>query len=252
MQVGGDEIEARSIAGAGDVTLVFLHEGLGSVSLWRDFPDQVAAGLGLPALVYSRRGYGGSSPVSLPRPTRFMHDEAAYLPRVLEAAGVHRALLVGHSDGASIALLYAALRPTNLVGVVAIAPHVFVEDLSIANIENAKVAYETTELRSRLERHHGANVDIAFRGWNDVWLSPDFRAWNIEQDVARITVPCAVIQGRDDEYGTLAQVESIRERIPGTRVTVIDACGHSPHKDRPTATLAAIVDFVRSLELAAD
>ena len=247
MQIGGAEVEVRSIAGAGDLTLAFLHEGLGSVGLWRDFPDRVAAALGLPALVYSRRGYGGSSPVPLPRPTRFMHDEAAFLPAVLEASGVRRALLVGHSDGASIALLYAGLRPDDLAGVVAMAPHVFVEDLSIASIEKARTAYETTDLRKRLERHHGANVDVAFRGWNDVWLSPAFRAWNIEREVANIAVPLAVIQGRDDEYGTLAQVESIRAHVPGTKVTVIDKCGHSPHKDQPAATLAAIVELVNGL-----
>lgn len=245
MRIGDTEIEARQIAGAGDTTLVFLHEGLGSVTLWRDFPDRVAHAVGLPALVYSRRGYGGSSSIALPRPVRFMHDEAAFLPEVLAAAGIGRSILVGHSDGASIALLHAAARPAGLRGLAVLAPHVLVEELSIASIAKARVAYETTDLRAKLERHHGANVDVAFRGWNDVWLAPAFRAWNIEDEVANIRVPCAVIQGRDDEYGTLAQVESIRARVPGAEVTVLDACGHSPHRDRPAATLAAIEALVR-------
>lgn len=245
MRIGDTQIEARTITGAGDVTLVFLHEGLGSVSVWRDFPDRVASAVGLPALVYSRRGYGGSSPIALPRPVRFMHEEAAFLPLVLAAAGVERTILVGHSDGASIALLHAAARPAGLLGLAVLAPHVFVEELSVTSIEKARIAYETTDLRGRLERHHGANVDVAFRGWNDVWLSPEFRAWNIEEDVAKIRVPCAVIQGRDDEYGTLAQVESIRARVPGAEVIILEGCGHSPHRDRPEETLAAIAALVR-------
>lgn len=245
MRVGDTEIEARSIGGPGEATLVFLHEGLGSVSVWRDFPDRVASAVGLPALVYSRRGYGRSSSIALPRPARFLHDEAAFLPEVLAAAGISRSILVGHSDGASIALLHAAARPSGLLGLAVLAPHVFVEERSLASIEKARIAYATTDLRARLERHHGVNVDVAFRGWNDVWLSPGFRAWNIEAELAKIDVPCAVIQGREDEYGTLAQVASIRARVPDSAVTVLDACGHSPHRDQPERTLAAIEALVR-------
>ncbi|MCW5832696.1 MAG: alpha/beta fold hydrolase [Labilithrix sp.] len=171
VEAGGARLEARVIPGraGATTTLVFLHEGLGSLGLWRDFPDRIAAATGLRTIVYSRRGYGGSDPVPLPRPVSFMHDEAAEsLPAVLDALDARDAVLVGHSDGASIALLYASARPPELRGVAAIAPHVFVEDRTIASIEKAREAYATGDLRARLARHHGANVDGAFRGWNDV------------------------------------------------------------------------------------
>lgn len=248
VEAGGARLEARVIPGraGATTTLVFLHEGLGSLGLWRDFPDRIAAATGLRTIVYSRRGYGGSDPVPLPRPISFMHDEAAEsLPAVLDALDARDAVLVGHSDGASIALLYASARPPELRGVAAIAPHVFVEDRTIASIEKAREAYATGDLRARLARHHGANVDGAFRGWNDVWLDPAFRSWNIEADVGRIEAPLLVVQGTDDEYGTLAQVESIRANARATvELAILDGAGHSPQRDRPEETLAAIAAFV--------
>jgi pimeloyl-ACP methyl ester carboxylesterase len=251
VEVGGVRIEVRKIPAsrAASTTLVFLHEGLGSVSLWRDFPDRIAATTGLRTIVYSRRGYGRSDPAPLPRPVRFMHEEAASaLPALLDAFAARDTILVGHSDGASIALLYASARPSGLRGVVVLAPHVFVEDVTVASIERAREAYARTDLRARLARHHGANVDVAFRGWNNVWLDPAFRSWNIESEVQRIDIPVLVIQGKDDEYGTLAQVASIQRRATGPVDTlVLDACGHSPHKDQPDATAAAIATFVDRL-----
>jgi len=237
--------------GAADApTLVFLHEGLGCVAMWKGFPADVADATGCGALVYSRAGYGGSDPIELPRPTRYMHDEATgALPEILDALDVHSAILVGHSDGASIALIHAGTHATARVKALVLeAPHVFVEDISVTSIAESKRAYETTDLRARLERYHGKNTDVAFRGWNDVWLSDDFRAWNIEEYLPRITVPTLVVQGEDDAYGTLAQVESI-ERNSGGEVerAILPSCGHAPHRDRPKETLDAIVRFVATI-----
>ncbi|HEY3568134.1 MAG TPA: alpha/beta hydrolase [Thermoanaerobaculia bacterium] len=230
-------------------TLVFLHEGLGSTSLWRDFPDRLARETGWGALVYSRAGYGKSDPVPLPRPVRFMHDEAAFLPKVLAAAGVRDCVLVGHSDGASISLIYAGSEPApGLRGVILEAPHVFTEPHGLASIARMKEIYRDTDLRDRLARHHGDNVDVAFRGWNDVWLDPDFAAWNIEEFLPTIRVPVLILQGEDDEYGTWAQVEAIERRSGGPVQSIaISKCGHSPHREQPGITLRAMADFVARL-----
>jgi pimeloyl-ACP methyl ester carboxylesterase len=228
-------------------TLVFLHEGLGCVSTWRDFPARVVEATGRGALVYSRAGYGKSDPVSLPRPVSFMHDEALVtLPAVLDAAGVCEAVLVGHSDGGSIALIYAGgVRDERLRGLVLEAPHVFVEDVSVASISRAAELYFDGGLKRTLERHHGGNTECAFRGWNDVWLSPAFRSWNIEEFLPRITIPVLVIQGEDDDYGTLRQVGAIERGCHGRVKSVIfPGCGHSPHRDQPERTLDKITTFV--------
>lgn len=228
--------------------LVFLHEGLGCVALWKDFPDTVAAATGLPALVYSRIGYGGSSPCDLPRPITYMHHEGeAVLPELLAVLGVQRHVLVGHSDGASISLINAGSgeRP-DLLGVVAMAPHVFCEDVSVSSIHAAGKAYAEGDLKPRLAKYHGDNVDVAFRGWCDSWLNPDFLRWNIEGYVDRIKVPVLVIQGEDDEYGTAAQVDSIARRC-GAKTLMLPACGHSPQRDQPHASLRAISEFSREL-----
>lgn len=228
-------------------TLVFLHEGLGCVSMWRDFPAQVAEATGCGALVYSRAGYGDSDPISLPRPIHFMHDEALVtLPKVLAATGVREAILVGHSDGGSIALIYAGSgKAETVLGLVLEAPHVFVEDISIESITKAAEMYESGELKRRLARHHGENVDCAFWGWNKVWLDPAFRLWNIEECLPKIRSPILVIQGEDDDYGTLKQVEAIRNgcRCP-VQSLILPSCGHSPHRDQPKYTLEAITSFV--------
>lgn len=232
-------------------TLVFLHEGLGCVTTWRDFPARLAEATGWGALVYSRAGYGRSEPVPLPRPLCFMHDEALLvLPEVLEAAGVRETVLVGHSDGGSIALVYAGGAPsTNVRGLLLEAPHVSCEDLSVRSIARAAERYREGDLRRALERHHGDNVDVAFWGWNRAWLDPDFRAWNIEEYLGLIRCPVLVIQGEDDEYGTLAHVDAIEAGCGGpvSRLVLPD-CGHSPHRDQPDATLRAMADFVRGLE----
>jgi pimeloyl-ACP methyl ester carboxylesterase len=228
--------------------LVFLHEGLGSVALWKDFPDSVAAATGLPALVYSRIGYGGSDACSLPRPLTYMHEEGeTVLPQLLQALGVQTHILVGHSDGASISLINAGSgeRP-GLLGVVAMAPHVFCEEISVTSIRAAGKAYAEGDLKPRLEKYHGANVDCAFRGWCDAWLDPAFMRWNIEGYVDRIAVPVLVIQGEDDEYGTGAQVDSIVRRA-GAEAVMLPGCGHSPQRDQPDATLRAITGFCRRL-----
>jgi pimeloyl-ACP methyl ester carboxylesterase len=233
-------------------TLVFLHEGLGSVSAWRDFPARVAQATGRGALVFSRWGYGKSDPVTLPRPLTYMQDEALVaLPEVLDSAGVRSCVLVGHSDGGSIAIVFAGSglpQAKRLLGLVLEAPHVFVEDVAVKSIAEAKVAYETGDLRARLARHHGGDVDGAFRGWNGAWLDPGFRSWNIEEYLPRVAVPSLVVQGAEDPYGTLAQIEAI-ERGSGAKVSrlVLEGCGHAPHRDRPDEVKAAIEAFVSAL-----
>jgi pimeloyl-ACP methyl ester carboxylesterase len=227
---------------------VFLHEGLGSVSTWRDFPARVAAATGCGALVYSRAGYGNSDPAELPRPVSFMHTEALVtLPEVLDSAGVRDAILFGHSDGGSIALIYAGgVRDARLRGLVLEAPHVFVEDVSVESIRRAAEEYERGSLKQALARHHGRNVECAFRGWNRVWLEPSFRSWNIEEYLPRVIVPVLVIQGEQDEYGTLLQVRAIEEGCQGpVRSLVLTGCGHSPHRDQPERVLEAVTSLVR-------
>ena len=226
--------------------LVFLHEGLGSVSMWRDFPDRLCDALACRGLVYSRPGYGWSTPREAGEQWTpdFMHHQAhEVLPALLRAlhidAEVDRPWLFGHSDGGSIALLYAARFPHALAGAAVLAPHILVEDVSVASIAQARQAYADTDLRQRLARHH-ADPDSAFFGWNDAWLSPAFRSWSIEADLAPITVPLLAVQGLDDEYGTLEQIRGIARRVPHTRLLELPACGHSPHRDQPDAVIGAV------------
>lgn len=228
--------------------LVFLHEGLGSVSSWRDFPDRVAAATGLAGLVYSRAGYGRSDAVALPRPLDYMRREAAdTLPALLDRLGLDRVVLVGHSDGASIALIHAALPGAvdRVVGAVVMAPHSFVEPMCLAAIARAADSFRAGALRQRLARHHGDNVDCAFWGWNGAWLDPGFTAsFDLRPDLARITCPVLVIQGEDDEYGTPAQVDVVVRRVAGpVRALLLPACGHSPQRDQGDRVIQAIRDF---------
>lgn len=234
--------------------IVFLHEGLGSVSMWKDWPVQVCEAAGCRGLVYSRYGYGRST--ARPReeawPVDFMHREAHdVLPALLEVLGVNarrdKPVLFGHSDGGSIALLYAARYPDAVAGVIAAAPHILVEDVSLTSIAAARKAYLESDLRARLSRHH-QDVDSAFWGWNDIWLNPEFRAWNIEDDLSRIACPVLAIQGTADEYGTLEQVRGIRRRAPQTELLEIPDCGHSPHRDQPATVVQAVARFVGALE----
>jgi pimeloyl-ACP methyl ester carboxylesterase len=231
-------------------TLVLLHEGLGCVSMWRDFPEKLARRTGYGVLVYSRPGYGKSDPVPLPRPLDYMHREALQLlPQVLDQAGVRKTILVGHSDGASIATIYAgSTQDFRVRGLVLLAPHFFVEDISIKSIAEAKDAYEKGDLRARLARHHGDNVDVAFRGWNDAWLDPGFRHWRIDDAVAHVRVPILILQGKEDRYGTLAQVRLAEtDAYCPVEAEILDRCGHSPQIDQPERTLEATAEFVHRI-----
>ena len=227
-------------------TLVLLHEGLGCVGLWGDFPDKLSTATRAGVFVYSRAGYGKSSAVKLPRPLSYMHDEAREtLPRLLDAIGFERGLLVGHSDGASIAAIYAGSHQDHRVGgLVLIAPHFFTEDSGIASIVEAKKAYETGDLRPRLSRWH-ADVDTAFRGWNGAWLDPDFRKWDITEFLAYIRVPVLIVQGEDDQYGTVKQIEvAQQECYCPVEVALVPGARHSPQREAAEPTLKAIAEFV--------
>ena len=234
----------------GAPVVVFLHEGLGSVAMWRDFPAQLCEALGARGLVYSRPGYGRSTPRAGDErwAPDFMHRQAReVLPALLQALAIdpQRAplWLFGHSDGGSIALLYAAAFPDALRGAIVLAPHILVEDVSVASIRKAREAYLATDLRERLGRYHD-DADSAFWGWNDIWLAPEFRDWSIEEDIAAIRCPLLAIQGLDDEYGTLEQIRGIRRRVPRARLLELGRCGHSPHKDEPAAVIAAARAFI--------
>lgn len=242
MIAGGHRLEATWIAPRSGRVLVFLHEGLGCASQWRSFPAEVAEATGLGALVYSRWGYGGSDPVTPPRPLRYMHDEAETLAEIL--APLDEAVLVGHSDGGSIALL-AGGHP-RVRGLVLLAPHVFCEDISVESITAAAAAYQEGDLRERLARYHGDNVDGAFWGWNLAWLDPAFRAWNITDCLPAIIAPVLLVQGAEDPYGTLAQLDAIERGVRGpVQRLVLPGCEHAPQRDARSAPV--IADFVRGL-----
>jgi pimeloyl-ACP methyl ester carboxylesterase len=225
--------------------VVFLHEGLGSLALWRDFVDEVRAALGdVTTIAYSRHGYGRSAVATGPRAVTYMHDEALIvLPALLVELGIEHPLLVGHSDGASIAIIHAGSGHP-VAGLVLIAPHVFVEEVGLEGIEAARVAYDDGELRERLDRHHD-DVDATFRGWNDIWLAPEFRAWNIETYLPAVSAPVLVVQGDRDQYGTLAQVDAIERGVAGPfERLVIAGAGHAPHQQAGADVVAAIRRFV--------
>lgn len=249
LMIGGKRLEIIRHGPAPEdaPTLVFLHEGLGCAAMWRDFPARLAAATGCGALVYSRLGYGRSDPCVLPRPISFMHDEALrVLPELVAAAGIRECILIGHSDGGSIAIIYAggtAAAPVR--GLIAEAAHVFSEAITSRQAQSAREAYLRGDLRARLRRYHGPNVDGAFWGWNDVWLHPDFVNWNLEQYLPHIKVPMLVIQGEDDEYGTAAQVQAIAAGAgAGAEVLMLPACGHAPHQDREPAVFQAMKNFI--------
>jgi pimeloyl-ACP methyl ester carboxylesterase len=230
-------------------TLVMLHEGLGCVGLWGDFPERIAAATGAGVFVYSRAGYGRSSPASLPRPLTFMHDEAkAVLPRLLDAIDFHRGLLLGHSDGASIATIYAgSVQDHRVRGLILIAPHFITEDAGIAEIARARDAYESGDLRTKLARWH-ADVDNAFRGWNDAWLDPGFRSWEITTELAYIRVPVLIVQGEDDQYGTALQITTAeRECYCPVEVAMLPGVRHAPHREAPEVLLKMASDFANRL-----
>lgn len=224
--------------------LIFLHEGLGSVAMWKNYPQQLCEALGVQGLVYSRPGYGQSTPRQTDEQWQpdFMHRQAhEVLPALLEALHIHQApWLFGHSDGGSIALLYAARYP--VAGLIVLAPHIMVEELSINSIAQARDTYENTPFKARLAPYH-ADVDSAFGGWSQIWLNPNFRNWSIEEDIRTITCPVLAIQGVDDDYGTLEQIQGIARRLPQTKLLVLPACGHSPHRDQPETLTQACFNF---------
>lgn len=234
------------------LTLVLLHEGLGCVDLWRDFPERLAAALPESSVfAYSRRGYGRSDPAPLPRPLDYMQQEAReVLPPLLDTIGARKVVLIGHSDGASIAAYYAGTaHDPRLRGVVLISPHFFNEQKCVDSIERARTAYEEDDLRARLERYHGGNVDCAFRGWNDAWLDPGFWEWNIEEALPGIAVPLLILQGDDDPYGTLAHAEAAQAQCRcRLDIVILEGCGHTPFREAAGQTDRAIVEFVRGLE----
>ena len=246
LTAGGHRLEYDRVDGARDrPTLILLHEGLGSIALWRDFPAKLAEATGCPVVVYSRYGYGRSDALAGPRGVDYMHREALEaLPELRAQLGIHDAILVGHSDGASIALIHAGSGRWPVRALVLEAPHVFVEDVSITSIAAARTAYEATDLRWRLARYH-ADVDSAFRGWNDIWLHADFRAWNIEEYLPGVRCPVLAIQGTDDEYGTPEQLDAIERGVAGPfERLVLPDCRHSPHRDQEDAVLTAMARFV--------
>jgi pimeloyl-ACP methyl ester carboxylesterase len=251
LAIGSQRLEYHMIGPRPETapTLVMLHEGLGSAGQWGDFPERLAAATGTGVFVYSRAGYGRSSRVSLPRPLTYMHDEALeVLPKLLDTIGFRRGILIGHSDGASIATIYAgSVQDHRVRGLALMAPHFLVEDVGIAAIAQAREAYETTDLREKLTRWH-ADVDNAFRGWNDVWLDPEFRNWDISEMLAYIRVPVLIVQGEDDQYGTQRQIEVAQEECYcPVEAVLLPNVRHSPHKDAPERALMVIAGFVNRL-----
>ena len=248
LAIGTQRLEYRMIGPRpGEApTLVMLHEGLGCVGMWGDFPDKLQAATGCGVFVYSREGYGQSSPAKLPRPLTFMHAEAQQtLPKILDAIGFKHGLLVGHSDGASIAAIYGGSHQDHRIGgIVLIAPHFIVEDVTSASIAEMRKAYDTTELRARLARYH-ADVDATVHGWSDVWLKGDFREWDLTEFLAYIRVPMLIVQGEDDQYGTVAQIEAAeRECYCPVEVALLPGAKHAPQREAPEATLKTISEFV--------
>jgi pimeloyl-ACP methyl ester carboxylesterase len=244
--VAGRRLEAADWPGSAALRpLVLLHEGLGSVGLWRDFPEALHAATGRRVLAFSRFGHGRSQPPPRPRTPAFFHEEALdVLPDVLAQLDAQRPILLGHSDGASIALIHAGRHPVTAIAL--LAPHVFVEDVTVTAIEVASRRYASGDLRARLARHHD-DVDAAFRGWCDVWLDPAFRDWSLEADAERVRCPVLLIQGRDDPYGTLEQLDRIEARVRGPVQRLVLATGHSPHLEAAEEVLTALAAFTEGL-----
>jgi pimeloyl-ACP methyl ester carboxylesterase len=244
--VNGLRLEYRDFPAAGEglPTLLLLHEGLGCVAMWRDFPAKLAAATACRVVVWSRPGYGGSQPYSEERKKGYMHREAEEsLPALIAALHIERPLLVGHSDGGSIALIFAGAFPEVPLGIAVLAPHEFVEEVTLAGIRAARSIWESTDWPTKLGRYHLDAVRV-FAEWNDTWLSPLFRDWNIEQYLPKIRCPVLAIQGEDDEYATMRQIEVIAEQVPGTQLLKLPNCGHTPQRDQEAAVLAALLAFV--------
>ncbi|MCM8593742.1 alpha/beta fold hydrolase [Accumulibacter sp.] len=254
LKIGGQVFEYQSIppSRAALPTLVLLHEALGSVALWRDFPERIALATGCQVLSWSRQGYGHSSPLAGPRTPRYLHDEAIeQMPAVLAALQIDQPVLIGHSDGGSIALIHAAAFPDRVAGLVVIAPHEFVEHEALAGIRRAGEAYASGRLRNRLAAFH-RDADRVFDAWHDTWLSENFRDWDIRDCLPAIRCPILAIQGEDDEYATMRQIECIAESCADVELLKLADCRHSPHRDQPERVIAAIVRFVDRLSTRGD
>ncbi|MBP6187409.1 MAG: alpha/beta hydrolase [Azonexus sp.] len=248
--VQGLKLEYRDFPASaeGRPTLMLLHEGLGCVSMWRHFPEKLAAATGCRLIVWSRAGYGGSEAYPEPRTPHYMHRECEEaLPALISALAIERPLLIGHSDGGSIALIFAGAFPEVPLGVAVMAPHEFVEDITLAGIRDASVAWQSTDLPKKLSRYHHEQTARVFSDWNDTWLSPAFRDWNIEEYLPKIRCPVLAIQGEDDEYATMRQIDVIAEQVPGTKLLKLPRCGHSPHRDQEAAVLDALAAFISRL-----
>ena len=248
--VNGLRLEYRDFpaAHAGQPTLLLLHEGLGCVAMWRDFPAKLAAATGSRVVVWSRAGYGGSQPYAEPRTPRYLHREAEEaLPAFLAALQIERPILIGHSDGGSIALIFAGAFPEVPLGIAVMAPHLFVEAVTLAGIRDARTAWETTDLAKKLTRRHHEQTPRVFREWNDTWLSPAFRDWNIEAYLPKIRCPVLAMQGEDDEYATMRQIDTIAKQVPGTQLCKIAECGHTLQRDQEEVVLTALAAFVGTL-----
>jgi pimeloyl-ACP methyl ester carboxylesterase len=243
IEAGGHQLEYEQIPG--HPTIVFLHEGLGSIAMWKDFPRRLAEAANCGALIYSRHGYGRSEPLRSPRTPDFMHREAqSTLPDLLRKLAIESPILFGHSDGASIALIHASTHPVR--GAIVLAPHLFVEELSLASIREIQSNYASAEVRKKLARYHD-DPDSTFHGWSDVWLNPDFRAWNIEQVLPGIAAPVLAIQGLDDQYGSMQHLDRIASYVPHAQLLKLPDCRHSPHIDQPDAVIEASVRFIEAL-----
>jgi pimeloyl-ACP methyl ester carboxylesterase len=237
--------QSPAIARPGAPPIIMLHEGLGSVAMWKEFPQLLAERTGSEVILYSRAGYGKSTPAKLPRSVLYMHDEGLdVLPDLIGSLGVSRPVLLGHSDGGSIALICAGGSGVDLSGLILMAPHIFVEPVTVASIAQAREAWRNTDLRERLGRYHD-DVDGVFNGWNDIWLHEEFLSWNIEPYLPAIGVPVLAIQGEDDEYGTMAQIDGIASMVSDTELLKLAQCRHSPHRDQPEAVLDAINRFIK-------
>jgi pimeloyl-ACP methyl ester carboxylesterase len=240
---GRIEYECVDIGTSGTSPIVMLHEGLGSVSMWKDFPERLARATQSRVIVYSRHGHGRSAPLRGPRSPRYMHEEAlTVLPQLLDHLRIDNPILFGHSDGGSIVLLHAGAGHRAVRGIVTLAPHVMVEEIAVRAIAAARVAYQTTDLRARLARYHD-DVDGVFWGWNDIWLHPAFRCWDIQEYLPRIRCPILAIQGEEDEYGTMMQVDLLARGASNVARLPLSNCGHSPHRDRSDAVLEAVANW---------
>ena len=246
IEIAGVALEVKAWEGMG-MPILLLHEGLGSVAMWRDFPAALARRTGHPVIAWSRRGYGQSDPLPEARDPDYMHREADLVPQLMDALGIAGAILLGHSDGGSIALIAAALYPERVAALILEAPHVFVEDVSVASIAAARDHYRASDMGERMARYH-LLPDQVFWRWNDIWLDPRFRAWTIEDLLPRIAAPALLIQGLDDEYGTLEQLDRIEAVLPATTRLELPDCGHSPHRDQLEGVLEAVAAFMHELQ----